>query len=240
VAAVVASNATWNTTPGNKSVAPTLVVGELIVVVQAHSAVTSGLGITDNQSGTYVQLGSYALNRSSADSLSIWVRTALVSSAVAHSISTTGATASTGGGLCAIRISGMTKAGSSAVKTSVGGTAQFAKQENQATGTPAPVFPQTPSAEDLCIGAVLTQSNVTTNTVPPASWAELQDLGYNTPTTGIEIASRDSGQNAATVTWGGATPTGFASVVVELDTTGAVPPSLTMPPIAQGPPGTVW
>jgi hypothetical protein len=110
--AFVASNATWNTTAGNKGVAPTPAVGELIIAFVAEAGLTSGYGVTDNQAGgTYTQIGTIALNNASADSIGVWIRDNLVASAVSHSINTTGATASTGGGLAALRFSGMTRAG---------------------------------------------------------------------------------------------------------------------------------
>ena len=166
MASVVATNQLWNTTAGSKAISPTPAVGELIVVVVAHSGVTSGAICSDNQTGgTYTRIGTFALNRSSADLLTVFVRDNLVASAVAHTITAGGVSGSTGGGLVAIRVSGMTKVGSSAVR-SVSGTPQFQKQENQAAGTPAPVLPAAPLSANLIIGAVLTQSNSSSNTAP--------------------------------------------------------------------------
>lgn len=226
MAAFVASNATWNSTAGNKTVAPTFAVGELIVVISAHSGFSGSIAVSDNQSGTYTLIGTQIANATSADRMAVHVRDTLVSSGVAHTVTTSTGGAGTGGGLVAIRISGMTKVSSAAVKLTASGAQQFAKQENQSAGTPAPAFPATSSAENMCIGAVMTQSNSTTNTVEPSGWAERHDVGYNTPPTGLEVVTRDSGQNTTTVTWGGATPTQFASVIIELDTVGAIPSSL--------------
>jgi hypothetical protein len=218
VAAFVAANTTWNTTAGSKGVAPTPNVGEIFVVICAAAGVASGLSCSDNQTGgTYTLIGTLALNNTSVDSFGVFVRNNLVTlAATVHSITAGGQTASTGGGLCAMRISGMTRAGAAAVR-SVGVTAQFAKQENQAAGTPAPVFPTAPLSANMCIGAVLTASNSTTNTIPPTGWAEQADVGFNTPTTGLEVATRDSGETNTTISWTGATATGFASIIIELD-----------------------
>jgi hypothetical protein len=226
VAAFVASNATWNTTAGNKGTAPTPAVGELIVVFAAASGMTTGITVSDNQGGTYAQVGTFALGNTSVDCIGVFIRNSLVASAVAHSITAAEAT-STGGGLASIRISGMTRVGIAAVRT-IAGVAQFGKQQNQATGTPAPVLPAAALAANMCLGAVLTASNSTTNTIEPASWTERHDLGYTTPTTGLEVATRDSGETGTTITWGGTTPSIFASIVIELDI--SIPSLVTLRP----------
>jgi hypothetical protein len=237
--AFVASNATWNTTAGNKGVAPTPAVGELIIAFVGEAGLTSGYGVTDNQAGgTYTQIGTIALNNASADSIGVWIRDNLVASAVSHSINTTGATASTGGGIAALRVSGMTRAGLAAVRR-VAGVLQFGKQENQAAGTPAPAFPAAADPGSVVLGAVLTASSGTTQTVEPAGWTERHDLGFITPTTGLEVATRDSGETGTTITWGGPTASSFASIIIELDVSEAIvwaPPARLPIGPAQGPP----
>src|ERR1051326_5981523 len=124
MAAVVATNLTWNTTAGNKTTAPTPNVGELIVVIVAASGMTTGLTVSDNQTGgTYTQVGTFALNNTPAACIGVFVRNNLVTSAVAHTI-TAGESTSTGGGLCNVRVSGMSKAGLAAIRN-VNGTYQF-------------------------------------------------------------------------------------------------------------------
>jgi hypothetical protein len=217
MASVVATNLTWNTTAGNKGVAPTPNVGELIVVIAAASGMASGITVSDNQvGGTYTQIATFAVNNASADCIGVFIRNNLITISAAHSITAAEGT-STGGGLCSIRVAGMQKVGTSANRT-VSPPGQFGKQQNQAAGTPAPILPAAALAGNLLIGAVLTLSNITTNTLPPSGWTEQQDAGYNTPATGIEVVTIDSGFTGTTVTWGGATATGFASLVIELDT----------------------
>lgn len=211
MAAYVAHNTTFNTTAGNKSNAPTPAVGELIVVIAAHTGVATAATVSDNQGGTYTEVAS-ALKATSADRVGVWIRNSLIASAVAHTVSTSAA-ASTGGGLVTIRISGMSKTGSAALKKS-------AKQDNQAAGTPAPVLASAALTGNMLIGAVFNATSPATMT-PPSTWTEEVtngDVGYSTPPTGLEWVHKDSGFTGTTVTWGSASASAFCSIVVELDT----------------------
>jgi hypothetical protein len=108
-------------------------------------------------------------------------------------------------------------------RTGAAAVLQSAKQENQGSGTtPAPVFGNSALTGNPTLGAVANTSNPATLT-PPTGWTELDDLGITSPTAGLEYIGRNSGFTGTTVTWGSTSPTPFASLIIELDTTsGAV------------------
>ena len=211
---------TFTTTSGTKTVTATPAVNDLIIIITAHSGNTSTAAPTDNQTGGTYTLVNTAVKATSADTMKVWVRDNLISSATStvftHAPGTT-----TGGGLVVIDAQGMDKAGSSAIVKS-------AIQSNQAAnGTPAPVFGSAVNTQNAVIGAVFNASNPAALT-PRTNFSELYDSGYNNPSTGLEVISDNSGETGTTMTWGGTSATAFASVVVELeasvthDTTGAL------------------
>ena len=188
-------------------------IGDLIVVVAAYTGMTSPPVITDDQTGgTYTEVTAGALKATSADAAWIFVRNALAAATVTHNLSAARA-GTTGGGMSIYRVSGMSRAGSSAIR-------QFAKQQNQAgSAAPAPVFGSAVLTGNPTLGAVHNGTNPATLT-EPTGWTERADIGYATPTTGLEVVIRDSGFTGTTVTWGSAT-TNFSSLVIELDTSAA-------------------
>jgi len=201
---------TFNTTSGTKTVTATPAVGDLVIIITAHTGNTSTAAPTDNNSGgggTYTLINS-AVKASSADTMRVWVRNNLITSATStvftHAPGTT-----TGGGLVVIDCQGGDKAGSSAI-------VQSAIQSNAAAGTPAPVFGAAPNSQNAIIGAVFNARNPAALT-PRTNYTELYDSGYNTPATGLEVMADNSGETSATITWGGSAGTVFASLVVEVE-----------------------
>jgi hypothetical protein len=228
VAATVSilGTATFNTNSGTKTVTATPAVGDLIVIVTANSGSTgTTFAPTDNNSGgagTYTLINT-AVKATSADTMQIWVRTALITSATS-TVFTQAPGTTTGGGLVVLDVQGMDKTGATAVVRS-------AIQSNQAAGgTPAPVLGATPSSLNAIIGAVFNATNPATMT-QRSGYSEIADLGYNTPATGLEVMSRNSGETSATITWGSTSASAFASIAIELDTrvTHATTGSLTGP-----------
>jgi hypothetical protein len=202
--------ATWTTASGTKSVTATPAVGDLIFLVTAHSGNSSGAAPTDNQpGGTYTEIGTGALKALNADILRVWVRDALVSAA-SSTVFTHAPGGSTGGGLVALRVTGMDRVGAAAVR-------QFSPVANQNAGTPTPTFAQAPLTENAQFGVVFNGGNPATMT-PRAGWTELLDLGYATPNSGIQVMRVDSGQTATAVAWGSSSATAYCAFVVELDT----------------------
>jgi hypothetical protein len=201
--------ATFDTNSGTKTVTATPTAGRLPIIVTAHTGNTAATAPTDNQSGTYSIIAGPFTKASAADTIYIWARTALTpassSTVFTHAPGTT-----TGGGLVVLEASGMSRTGASAAR-------QAAGQSNQASlGTPAPVFGSAVLTGNPVIGAVFNGANPA-NITQRGGFTEQFDNGYATPTTGLEVISRDSGETGTTMTWGSSSSTAFASIVVELD-----------------------
>jgi hypothetical protein len=217
VAAITRLGSSFTTTAGNKTVTATPAVGDLIVACVANSGRTTAQAPTitdDNSSGTYTQVIA-ATNASSADSHWVFVRDALIGSAVS-TIFTMTQSGDTGGGFGSLlAISGMTKVGSAAVRQSL-------QANNQGTGTPSITLGAAILTTNPAIGFVMTNQTGTTNTAPPTGWAEQDDAGYSTPSTGREVATIASGSTLTTVAWTAATTSAFSALVVELDASAGV------------------
>jgi hypothetical protein len=209
----------FDTASGTKTVVATPAVNDLIVIVTAHTGYTGVIAPTDNNAdglGTYTQIGSNAVKVASADRMQFWVRDALVGSATSTTFTTAPGT-TTGGGLAVLKVTGMSRAGASAIRGS-------GLQSNQAAGgTPAPALPAAATGTNPLIGAVFNGVNPATMTPPATFDTERGEGGYNTPATGLEVASDDTGNTDTTVTWGSTSggTTQFCSFVVELDSTAA-------------------
>jgi len=223
MASVTHAGTTWDTNSGNKTVTATPAVGDLIVVI---GAATGGgpTGVTDNQTpaGVYDKINANFTGFSTSGILNAWVRTDFITAA-SSTIWTITETSSTGGGLCVLRISGMTAAGIGAIRGCGG----------QSTGTsgtaPAPVLlrrsanvysgTQAALTTSVVIGAAACGTNATTNFTPRSSpaYSEATDSGYNVPATGLEVMFINSGETASTITWGSTAPSAFASIAIEMN-----------------------
>lgn len=224
MAAVTFGVATWTTTAGAKTGILTPAVGDLLVVICGNSGRTTAQPptITDNNSsGAYTQVKA-ATRATSVDSMWAFVRTALIPAASSTTVTFTPTATDTGGGLAVYRVSGMTLLGAAAVKNS-------GSQDNVASGTPAVPLTTAAATYNPLIGGVLTGTNGSANSAPPSGWAEGNDQGYNTPPTGLATEHVSSGETGSTITFGAVSPSAFCALVIELDTTGLVPPSLVMP-----------
>ena len=210
-AVTLLGTATFDTNSGTHTVVATPAIGDLIVIIAANTGNTSNALPTDNNnSGTYKQINT-CVKAASVDTLKAFIRDDLISAASSttftHAVGT-----STGGGIAVLKVTGMTRKGLRAVL-------QSAIQSNQAAaGTPAPVFGAAALTGNAVIGAVFNATNPATMT-PRTSFTERADVGYATPTTGLEVMSRDSGETATTQTWGGTSASAFCSLVLELDAT---------------------
>jgi hypothetical protein len=202
--------ATFNTTSGTKTVTATPAVNDLIIIITAHTGNTSAAAPTDNNSsGTYTLIDS-AVKVTSADTMRVYIRNSFITSATS-TIFTHAPGASSGGGLAVFKVTGMSKVGANADR-------QSAKQDNQASGTPAPVFASNVLTTNPVIGAVFNGANpaaMTPRGTP--TYTEAFDLGYSTPTTGLEAMYINSGETGTTITWGSSSATAFCSLVLELD-----------------------
>jgi hypothetical protein len=206
------------------STAFTPAAGDLLVVFVSASGTTAIGSMTDSQGGSsWVTAIIRRLYNTNASSLYCFVRTSSVAaSSMTVTFDCTGDNA-TGANQHVIRIAGMSKFGSAAVL-------QTASEENQASGTtPAPVFGASALTGNVTLGAIGAQGAAPLCT-PPTNWTELQDTSYTVPNNGLETVNRDSGFTGTTITWGSTVGAAWASLTVELDTTGgAVPYSSPYP-----------
>lgn len=217
MAAVTSLGSSFTTTSGTKTVTATPAVGDLIVIVTAHTGNTSAAAPTDNNNGGTYSLINSAVKASSADTMRVWVRNAPIGSA-SSTVFTHAPGTSTGGGLVVLKVTGMTRCQRGAIR-------QSAIQSNQAAGgTPTPVLGSAALTGNALIGAVFNATSPATMT-PRSSpaWTERNDSGYSTPTAGLETMSIDSGETGTSIAWGGTSASAFCSLVIELDA--SVPPS---------------
>lgn len=203
----------FTTTSGTHSVTATPAVGDLPVIVTAHSGYTGTDAPTDNNPdglGTYTLVKS-AVARASADTIAVWVRDHLIGSATSTVFTVAPGTTS-GGGLAVLKLTGMTRVSSNAVKKS-------GSQDNGTTGTtPAASWTGGGSAATTnpLIAVLLNASNPGGVAKPSTFTTRQVNDGYGTPNTGLNVATVDSGNTDSTVTWGG-TSSVFGHVIVEFD-----------------------
>lgn len=196
---------------GNRTATITPAIGDLFIVVCGVSVNTNTAPTcSDNNSGAY-SLITTARKATSADTMSVFVRNALVPNTTS-TVVTVATGSNDSGAVHILAISGMSRTGLDAI-------VQSARQENQAAaGTPAPAFSASALTGNLTIGAVCNATNPAGMTTP-VGWTERQDTGFNTPPVGLETVTRDSGFTGTTVTWASTSASEFASLIVELDAT---------------------
>lgn len=193
----------------NRTATITPAVGDLFVVFcNASGNTNSAPTCSDNNGGTYSLVGTAAKN-SSADMMSCFVRDSLLPNTTS-TVVTVATGSNTAAEIVIVAVSGMAKSSSGAVR-------QSGKQANQAASTtPAPALPASALTVNVTLGAVGNTTTPATMT-SPSGWTERQDVGQSTPSTGLEVVSRDSGFTGTTVTWGSTSGSAYASFVVELD-----------------------
>lgn len=212
MATVTSRGITFATASGTETVVATPALGDLIVIVVAYTGNVVVTAPTDNNAdghGTY-ELVTSALKNTSADLLSIWVRSDPIRSATSTTF-TIAPGVTTGGGLQVFSISGLTLTGPSAIRQS------GAQANGAAAATPACPFGVVALTGNPLIGAVFNGTSPATMTAP-TGFTESQDVGYSTPTTGLETALANSGVTASTITWASTSASAFSAVALELDT----------------------
>lgn len=120
--------------------------------------------------------------------------------------------AGTGCAISVLRVSGMSRTGASAKVQSVTNTGLAATTPSITFGANV----QTGNPTLIMLGNNTNPAGVT----PDASWTEQHDIGYATPTTGLETASRDSGFTGTGVTWG-TSASAWTMFGIELDASAA-------------------
>jgi len=221
---------TFNTTGGDKNATGTPVLNDLVVVLCGTTGISGGTtGVSDNNSdglGSYTQIGPNVTQSTNSKVLNAWVRNSLIGSATSTTVTAT-QTSSTGGGLKVLRLASMTRTGIASVY-------QYAYQNEQsASTTPAPVFGGAVLTGNPVVGAVVNGSSPAALT-PRSSpaYTERMDTGYTGPTTGMELMTIDSGETAATITWGSTSASVYCDMVIEFNTAayGTAPPFRQSPP----------
>jgi hypothetical protein len=211
VAAVIVGGSVFDTFSGTKSGAFTPAVGDLIIVIIAHTGnVVDFPSLTDTLSGgrTYTRIRSQ-VKASSADKLQVWVRNHLVPTATSTSVDPAPGT-TTGGGVVVLRVTGMTRAGLDAIRQSAG-------VDNQGAGTPEVTLGSAALSANPVIAVVF--SDTTAGVFPASGFTEGTELSYITPNTGLQEMHADSGFTGSTITWGTGLAAGFCALALELDTT---------------------
>lgn len=205
---------------GNRTVAITPAVGDLLIVfcAVAGNAQDAPTMTDNNGAGTYDRIATRNWTISAVNyRLSAFVRTALMVNTTSTTVTcTTGS--NTSGSVIAVAVSGMTRVGADAILQSAG-------QDNQtASTTPAPAFGASALTENMTLGAVGNGTNPATLTFP-TNWTERHDVGFASDALGQEVITRDSGFTSTTITWGGTSPSIFADIILELDTSAPSVPS---------------
>lgn len=209
MAAVSLLGNTINTTAGAKSVTATPAVGDLILIFVVVANDNTWSAPTDNQSGTYTLINTLLTNSTNYGAW--YVRSALIPAASSTIFTLSNPGSDTGGGLAVVKVTGMVKAGSSAVRQSkIGG-------QGGTSGTPATGnWASAKLTTNPVVGAVINASNPA-NLTPTTSYSEILETAFSTPTTGVEIQKIDSGDTTNTMTWGSGSASDWVCMGVELD-----------------------
>lgn len=184
----------------------------LVVAIQCAASVSDSDDVpTASANGiTFVRIN-HALYRTSLDSVDLYIANQFVpSNPVSMTVSWAPTDAGDGTVITVLSTSAMKRTGSSAVKQQI-------LASNLATGiAPAATFGAACLTDNPVIGAVGNSTNPAGLT-PPSSWTERADSGYATPTSGMEVASIDSGFTGSTVTWGSNSGSAHGVALTELD-----------------------
>lgn len=187
---------------------------DLLIAFGAVTGQVGGGTFTDSQGLGWTPV-TLAIKNGSIDSLRCAVADNFAANiAMTVTFTPDGSPTSTGVAISVLRVAGMSRKGSAAIR-------QSAKQDNQAAGTPAPSFAVAALTGNPTVGAVQSASNPTVLT-PPTDWTEAHDTGHDSPTHGLESVFRNSGFTGQTITWGTGSASAFDSTIVELDTTAAL------------------
>lgn len=220
----VSSNATYSSSAagggtsgtGNRSVSITSVANTLLVTFASVSGNTqTAPTMTDSQGGAYTLVGQ-AYWSGGANNMFAFVRTSLVTSAVATTL-TLNTNTNTAAEIEVLTFAGMTKTGTAAVK-------QIVSHGNLPASTLASiVFPSNVTTTDATIVAVASGDYTGIGTDPPVGWTERRDTYQTAPITALEVATKNNGFTGTTITYNGTQDTSFAEMGIELDnSTGVV------------------
>lgn len=218
------STADTGATP-NTSGAFTPTLNDLVVAfVIATDTVDATLTISNSAGLTFTKVAGATPMRSSADRVYCYVADALAAASSQTITVDMPADAATGTVISVYCVSGMTRTGASALKQQKAAGNQTVVGD----GDPEVILDAAALTGNPILCACTNATNPAAIT-PPSGWTETAgaDVGYNSPVTGMEVCHRDSGFTGTTITWGAASPSNYACMAVELDTSSA---SVTVAP----------
>jgi hypothetical protein len=209
----LSSNGGGTSGTGNRTSAIVAAAGDLLIVFvqwSGNSAVNPTC--TDNGAGGTYTLILTALNNASGDIQAVFVRNNLVSAGATLTISpVVGSGSNTAGEVVTVAVSGMQKTGAAAVRGS-------GKQENQTSGVPTPVLGASALTTNMTLmSAGSSASSGTITSVPNASWTEREDAQQSTPSTSVEVATRNSGFTGTSAAYVSIVSVLWNAVILELD-----------------------
>lgn len=199
----------------------------LVVVVTASATATDPAALTASANGITFTQGFAINNPAVSAGVGIWVFIAdqLVGGSPAAMTVTVnfGGDAASGCHIVVLGATGMSRAGSDAIRQADG-------SQNPAATAPSVTLPAACLTSNPVIAAAINLTGSTSTLTPPSGFTERYDNFYNTPVTGTEVATRDSGHTSATVT-GGSNMSAGLYAVVELDSSAATVPWASWGPI---------
>lgn len=213
------STATSTTGSSTRTISISAQAGDLLVVCAATQSGTgiSASSMTDDQSGTW-QISSLPNAQFTGGSALaygiVYTRNQIVASTATINITINYTDTQDATCLACLAFTGFTRVGSGAQRQSK------VTNNGSAGGTPAPAFTSSALTGNVTFGVIVNASNPAGMTTP-TNWTERGDVGEATPTTGLEVVTRDSGFTGTTVTWGSTSATSFGAIIVELDTSAA-------------------
>lgn len=186
----------------------------LVVFVVGGNSVTPAAGELTNSEGLTFHLAAFQDYPPSASHLIACYVANTLASAVEQTVTFDPADTATSSVIAVLRVAGMSKTGSDAVR-------QF-KTNTQNAGTdatPGAVFDAACLTGNVVIGAAANLSTPAGLTAP-AELAEAADDGTTTPTIGLEYAFVNSGFTGTALDWG-TSATNWGALILELDTSAA-------------------
>jgi len=202
----------WDTNATSRNATFLPDVGDLVVCIVGLSGAATAGSVTDSQGGTYT-LAVSQTRSGGADTVGIFVRNSLITSAVSTTVTTSGQS-HTGGGIAAFKVTNMgANVGSSAIRLT--GVSSNAVASGTALSismggtmlTKNPVF-----TADAC------QSASNSQVGPSGGWDGVCGGNFSTPVFGIKGYGYQDGFSGTTVTWQSGTSSGVHwGVAVELN-----------------------
>lgn len=93
------------------------------------------------------------------------------------------------------------------------------RQYKTATGSgtnPSITLDYAPLSENGMLAIAVNKTNSTTQWTPPTSWTERSESAFAAPTTGFEVAVRNSGETSSTLSWTNASTSNWGLIVLEI------------------------